>query len=642
MNPRWNFPENLGGLAAGFNDPSMDTFKGRRLSALVREIIQNSLDARTSLDKPVVVDFQLTDLKSTDVTEITSLAKHIELARGTAKLQELEHAVEFYTAALKAIQDSRHITFLCVHDSNTSGLTGPIEGPNGAWYALTKGAGLTQKVSNSSLGSFGHGSKAPFVCSDVRSVFYLSAIVPAKGRKKHEYRFQGKSILQSYKSAKGRMTQGTGFYGHAENCEPLLDTDAPIWARKLRESRTTETGTSILVPCSTIAKDSLPSISITAIANFFYAIKKGTLEVQIGDLERLTAVNIDQKYSEYRNKIREVLEEVDIDLITEAFQTIETIVSPTHHGEQQIQNFGRIDWYFRSDPEIESRSVAVARGNGMLITKAAPQLTRFQNLKPFEFFVCVSGEGSEVLKSIENPEHDNFQFERIDDPKRRRTIKRKYELFSKEVRGILKRFAEYSSIDQVMVDELQDLFSDISREPNAGGDSLERGKTLQIANGNYAFRPKAIHHENGMPGDAQPGEIPGSGWRTGDKKKASVGGTVPATKGPVKIVGPSKPKEDNDLPPKVVKLRNLRMRPSAKNDGETVLFFDADIAGQVSLRFVKSGEVGTEPLYVVVNGAKTTAFDVQLEPSARTSVSVQFLDPKVDFAIEGEAHAIES
>jgi hypothetical protein len=153
----WHFPNNGGGLAAGFNDSSMDTFKGHRLSALVREVIQNSLDARENKAEPVVVNFQITSLESQKLPEVHDLLTHIDKAKKTAVIQDDELAKDFYSNA-RQIATQSEIQFLAIHDSNTTGLTGPIEGPNGAWFALTKGSGLTQKKSGSSLGSFGHGS----------------------------------------------------------------------------------------------------------------------------------------------------------------------------------------------------------------------------------------------------------------------------------------------------------------------------------------------------------------------------------------------------------------------------------------------------------------------------------------------------
>ena len=298
----WHFPNNGGGLAAGFNDSSMDTFKGHRLSALVREIIQNSLDAREDKDNPVIVNFQITSVNSEDLPEVNDLLTHLEKAKLTAEIQDDELARDFYLNA-NVIASQKEVQFLAIHDSNTTGLTGPLEGPKGAWFALTKGSGLTQKRSGSSLGSFGHGSKAPFVSSSLRSLFYLSVL--DAGKTGQEVRFQGKSILQSYvaNDRTREMTQGTGFYGNPKNCLPLTNEDVPNWALSMRASQTSTTGTSILIPGSLWTVESLSSISITSIANFFYAIWKGVLEVQIGNLERLTSKNVIEKFWSYFNRL---------------------------------------------------------------------------------------------------------------------------------------------------------------------------------------------------------------------------------------------------------------------------------------------------------------------------------------------------
>jgi hypothetical protein len=44
----WDFPSNGGGETDGFNNSSIDTFIGRRVFSLIRETIQNSMDARAS------------------------------------------------------------------------------------------------------------------------------------------------------------------------------------------------------------------------------------------------------------------------------------------------------------------------------------------------------------------------------------------------------------------------------------------------------------------------------------------------------------------------------------------------------------------------------------------------------------------
>ena len=52
---KWIFPSNNGGEVDGFNNASIDTFNGTKLFSVVRETIQNSMDARLDKDKPVRV-----------------------------------------------------------------------------------------------------------------------------------------------------------------------------------------------------------------------------------------------------------------------------------------------------------------------------------------------------------------------------------------------------------------------------------------------------------------------------------------------------------------------------------------------------------------------------------------------------------
>lgn len=639
----WHFPVNGGGLAAGFNDSSIDHFKGHRLSSLVREVVQNSIDAREDASKPVVVDFQFETLKSDSLPEIVALRKHFELARTTATIQESQQANDFYEEAIKTV-NQQEIKFLVIHDSNTTGLTGPLDGPNGAWYALTKGSGLTQKKGPSSLGSFGHGSKAPFASSKLRTIFYLTKTKLSKVDK--QLRFQGKSTLQSYKTPKGEMTQGTGFYGNPVNCQPLLDDVVPDWAQQLRSTRTEKLGTSIIIPGAIWDENSVDSVTITAIANFFYAIWKGVLEIHVGANERLTATNIVEKFKLFKPRLSEVFEEIDMEAISDSFETVETVVNPSHHGEQQIPAFGRIDWYVRTGEEVESRNVAVARGNGMLITKRAPNLVKFPNLKPFDFFVCVTGtggEGSELLRSIENPEHTNFEFDRIDDPKKRSLAKRKYESFHRAVREILKKHAAYASNDQIVVDDLQDLFNDISDDVESPGGSVERGSKIQIATGGYIFKRRDdLSDQNTPDSQGKPGSIPGAGARGGNKKAQSKGGTLPGQSGPATIVGPSKPHDGNSDEPKLVPLRNLRMRPSKNGSNSVTLFFDTPFAGSATLKLTKAGEIGGEPLNFLIDKSPVATIDIVLSDLARTEVTVELAEKSIDFAIEGEAFEIKS
>jgi hypothetical protein len=348
----------------------------------------------------------------------------------------------------------------------------------------------------------------------------------------------------------------------------------------------------------------------------------------------------------FKPRLSEVFEEIDMEAISDSFETVETVVNPSHHGEQQIPTFGRIDWYVRTGEEVESRNVAVARGNGMLITKRAPNLVKFPNLKPFDFFVCVTGtggEGSELLRSIENPEHTNFEFDRIDDPKKRSLAKKKYESFHRAVREILKKHASYASNDQIVVDDLQDLFNDISDDVESPGGSVERGSKIQIATGGNIFKKRDdLIDQNTTDPQGKPASIPGAGARGGNKKAKSKGGTLPGQSGPATIVGPSKSHDRNSEEPKLVPLRNLRMRPSKNGNSSVTLFFDTPFAGVATLKLTKVGEIGGEQLRFLIDKRPVATIDIVLSDSARTEVTVELAEKSIDFAIEGEAFEIKS
>ena len=85
----WNFPLNNNGTNTGFNDGAIDTFAGNRLSSVVREVIQNSLDAKKSHDEPVQVCFQLKTVPSKKFSGFANIKPHLEKSRDMAEEQKL-------------------------------------------------------------------------------------------------------------------------------------------------------------------------------------------------------------------------------------------------------------------------------------------------------------------------------------------------------------------------------------------------------------------------------------------------------------------------------------------------------------------------------------------------------------------------
>jgi hypothetical protein len=635
---KWVFPSNNGGEIDGFNNSSIDTFNGRKLFSVVRETIQNSMDARLDKTKPVRVSFTLNDIKREDAVGINELLPFFESAQKTAESQQKEdHAsVRFFKRATKAVKDSKSIPIFTISDFNTSGLEGDYDDSKerfkaGQWYALIKGSGLSLKASDGALGSFGHGSKAPFAVSSLRTVFYFSQI---KINGKIEERFQGKSILQSMRTQDGVMTQGTGYFSSSEKCDPLLNSAIPPWVKKVREATGKGTGTSILVPFPDLGlqiHDFWQEMQVSIIHNFYLAIKNKNLEVDFNGEEFLDSSNLVAQFKKLISDI-ESEDPENTDGRMSDLECAKTIEFPTagKAGVLVSKPFGRISWYMRTDEEVSWRGVGVARQNGMLITEIPPRLKSFPGTKPFDLFICVEGEsGSRILRSIEDPSHTRFEFDRITDLDERTAAEAAYVLFTKEVRELIKEHAAMDASEEVFIDDLNDFFSGAETPSVDDGKAETSNKlTLDPVRRAKPFRPSNIGSTSGEDGadDQLPGTAPG------DNKNGATGGSG-ATDFSGSSSSTGKKFEISLGDPRVV---HTPGKPSK-------IFFSLDHAGPFSLSIGKVGELESQLLKYRLPGDtewKVKRLLNSKKKGTRVSLEVELEPGAEKYALQLVAHNV--
>ena len=630
----WSFPSNNGGTIDGFNNGAIDTFAGKRLSSVVREIIQNSLDVQKDESEPVRLSFNLAEINKSDFKGFQEIEPHLKNSYEMAKSQLQSHITDYFKTALDAVQNNSKVQILCVHDYNTTGITGEIDQAYGPYAALIKGTGMSQKTSAGSLGSFGHGSKAPFSYSKIRSVFYYTKIINKND--KIEERFQGKSILQSHKCPyeKDVNTQGTGFYGFKDKLRPLIDADIPPWPKKLREDITHDTGTSIYIPFTQYSTDLYPETRITVIANFFFAIRTGALEVTIND-KLINKENVEEWYYECKSLIATEQDEIDVTHIHNCFKSIETVIVPDFSGTVGIRGFGEIQWFLRIDDELEKK-VGIARSSGMLITRKAPRLEVFRNVKSFDMFVCVTDEdGSKTLKRLENPTHDNFEFDRITSEIERSEIKSKYNRFQREIRDLINSHAAIETDTEENVSSLSGLFGDVSDEEKSSTEHFERGSKLLVLDG--AFRKKI---KQGSDNKNQGSEQFGSGFQGGNKIKRKRGGANPDIEGTKVITG-------SDAGNKIAmgakfKARNLRVRHNSAQENNAILYFDSPVSGQCHISVSMVGENSSLPVKFIFENKTLSKMLVSLTKGQRSKLDVTFTEAVDYLAIEADITTVEA
>jgi len=461
----WTFEET--NSFEGFNNAAADHFKGQRTVSIVRESIQNAIDAKCPSSDIVRVDFTIQKLPEADATpayQLLPVLSQILAEVDSSTADRNQDVVDFFQNAVDSLSKHGPINLFAIHDSGTTGLTGPInrakdEFDNGSnWYACVKSEGLTVGKGADSGGAFGHGKNATMSFSMLSTVFYATQITFPGGDR--ELRFQGKTSLISRSTPNEteyskEYFSRTGYFGQTDSRQsPMLNSDSPKWAFAFRESQQLGDGTSIFVPLPFTDSDKDDSknlwrdIKLAVLSNFYMAIDRGILEVKLNNEELINRASLRTCFEEFYENVENQFEDADDarGMLTSAL----TLHSPTPGlaGVENSPEFGEFIWALRidenSNPPLE-KTVGFARTTGMLITRD-PQdnLRRFgNNVKPFDLFIGVSNKnGSSLLKRIENPAHNKFEFDRIPNPEIRKELRRKFQSFTEQIRKLVLKHAQ--------------------------------------------------------------------------------------------------------------------------------------------------------------------------------------------------------
>ncbi len=488
----WRFPPTGGGQEDGFNHSGMSHFLGDPFVSLARETIQNSLDARLDERQPVSVAFELSSLDFADIKG-EGLLESLKQCLSTAT----EGGDFKATMAIKSAIDSLNGSVRClrVSDRNTTGLDGK------KWRALTKSQGESQKSEiEGAGGSHGIGKFAPFAVSDLRTVFYWTHY--QDGSTAIE-KFQGKSVLMSHKLG-GDIVQGTGFYGVLEQCAELTE-GIPDKFRNLDRNGSPVQGTSILVAGFQRVNDWRHRVARSVLENFFYAIGIQNLEVLIEpedsgpELLEINSKTIGRYFTELLGGDESEYANEDGTAFARAQRYWELLDGSVEPVEKQDKDLGHCRLYIRVSDEMDMPNrVAFVRRTGMLITDQQKNLLRFPSHKSFAA-VCVFEDpaGNELLRGMENPQHNQFEPDRLPDDRRekgRKALQRMNQWIREEIR---KQAGPTEGARRTALGELNAYLPDISEEPfeESHGDA-EKGQEERGFHGALTVTLKPVVRQN--------------------------------------------------------------------------------------------------------------------------------------------------
>lgn len=470
---KWRFPAANHGEKKGISSGDAEAFRKFPYQAFAREILQNSIDARYSDEEPTRVEFSSFEIKKEDIPGFADLEAQVRRCREYFNYKS--DYVEVYDKILSAFH-KENIKCLRVSDYNTTGLVGvdssSLEGNK--FNALAKGTGLSEKNSSVSGGSKGVGKNAAFLMSKIKTVFYsTNANQNTDGTPSSHLGYMGVSNLISgwiddqHKEPGDDYTQGTGYFSADDSNDAIhgiLDLDPSCHKRK------DESGTDIYILGFEPESDWRNEIICSILDSFMAAINRNQLSVAVDgqeiNSETLGSLVYDSKIVSEKMRSGIISQYL---LLTGAEGKVKTYDIDTGYGTCELFVL-----------PLKKDEVALATHRCVMIRHPLMKIKEIAMGSTFPVSaMCIIGEGTigEMLRRIENPQHVDWEANRIEDPAERK----EYRNLLNDITQQIKDFV----IECLKVDDEQEI------DPNGAGDFLpEANEGESSSDGNGYDKPQ--------------------------------------------------------------------------------------------------------------------------------------------------------
>lgn len=397
LNCKWHFDPQAKGNERGPNNPTALTFKGTKYHSLIRESIQNSLDAVYDRTQPVIVSFSYHSFSWREFPHFFVLKEHIEGCLN--KYPNDENAKKLFLPMLKyfgrGFSLDNNIGYLRVVDYNTTGMHYDRNDGSSPFNAFIS-EGIASKP-NGAGGSFGFGKAVFWMLSPISTVFVSS-------KTDNNVFFEGQTKLCTHINDDGQLLSPNGLYDTDGLGEVITQEDCiPEYFRP------TEKGTSVFVlGCPEISDEIKNELIMAVLRNFWMAIHRNKLIVNIEDIE-ISKNNLSRLMEEYfeqeNNNEKEIFEYNP--------RPFYEIVVNAENGNEGYK-------IFKKEITINNNSCLVNLfihklhdANGQFVFMRKPLMIvyseRFSSCKGAEgVFICEDEFGNSFLREMEDCSHDSW------------------------------------------------------------------------------------------------------------------------------------------------------------------------------------------------------------------------------------------
>lgn len=400
----WRFENITAGIERqGIRDNDIQVFDKYRIASVVRESIQNSLDAVLDESKPVRVEFTYGQIDKSQARDLFQIDNHVRAClegekKGTEDFDVLSAMVD------KIKANPTQVPILKISDFNTIGMQ-----KYGAYDAFAFSRNINYKQDETSAGSKGMGKSAFFSNSYLRTI-----LVSSRFHTTGETLFQGIARLATHRIVDINY-YFKGFFG-AEDFSPV--TQPPIGPLD-DLFRRSESGTTIgIIGVWEQFTDAVKEEFIKAsIKSFWLAILNKKLVIKVNDLH-VDSSNVYDLCCDYWPDLKGSKTGESIN----PRPYLECYLGLGEHQKFQsnIDFLGNVQLTLAKHLEYNG-TIAFFRKSNMLIEtkyRGNPNHSGYTGV-----FVCEDPKGNQLLKRLENPRHDQWSSKNYKHPSGKAALK---------------------------------------------------------------------------------------------------------------------------------------------------------------------------------------------------------------------------
>lgn len=424
-------------------------------TSVVRELIQNSIDAKTG--KCVEINIDVVGIERNKIPGIDELIRRIKLCKANANVD----AIREYESALNLLNKPK-VYCLKVSDRNTTGVNADCdEKGNSQYRALVYDEGNSFGKGQGSAGSHGVGKRAAFILSECNTVFYATKYMNNKGQ--DVSLAEGKYMLSTWYD-NGQKMCGDGWYGVLDEYEHIKPIDNEIkYGIDEFFYRKDDYGTDVIaVAIDYESKEAqYKELYINSVLeNFYVGIIDKKIKITVfGELiDDETIDGVFKRYyaTEKGTYLAGTNKCLLIGNLYDAKRTYTDCKPSCFDIEVSGKKLGSILIFYDKDNTKKKKYYSVIREHGMKIRDY-----KLDTEKEFTAVVKIEGkELNERLLKLENPAHDDFLMK---DPESGVKYDEIATVALKKIKEIIERFIkEKTKIESADIQKIEGLNSILS------------------------------------------------------------------------------------------------------------------------------------------------------------------------------------